>query len=226
MDHIVIAKNNSGKVVDSVPAWAECRSGINLQRHQHSYQTKKLHHSSQCVFIRISSFQIGIINGGDRGQLPSWYIKANITLSSTKLNLMDRSRSTYNDRGVPKFQHILIQFAADWNRGISKPRHPVILSAGISRRDFMLLCYALCVHVKELLCWPLHWSESGCSKKLYPKHTWLPTLQIRVKVQVAYQLEFLWAIQITSIDWWIWHLSKLQRYLYNFLFTIREIINT
>lgn len=171
-------------------------------------------------------FQIGIINCGDRGQLPSWYIKADINLSSTTLNLMDRSRSTYNDRGVPKFQHILIQFAADWNRGISKPRHPVILSTGISRTDFMLLRYALCVHVKELLCWPLHWSESGCSKKLYPKHMWPSTLQIRVKVQVAYQLEFLWAVQITSIDWWIWHLSKLQRYLYNFLFTIREIINT
>lgn len=190
MDHKVISKNNSGKV-DSVPAWAECRSGINLQRHQHSYQAKKLHHSSQHVFISISSFQIGIINCGDRGQLASWYIKADINLSSAKLNLMDRSRSTYNDRGVPKFQHILIQFAADWNRGISKPRHPVILSTGISRTDFMLLRYALCVHVKELLCWPLHWSESGCSKKLYPKHTWPSTLQIRVKVQVAYQLEFL-----------------------------------
>ena len=77
-------------------------------------------------------------------------------LSSINLNLMDRSRSTYNDRGVPKFQYILIQFAADWNRGITKPRHPEILSTGISRTDYMLLRYALCVDVKELLCWPLH----------------------------------------------------------------------
>lgn len=53
IDLKVISENNSGKEIDRVPAWAERRSGINLQRQQHSYQAKKLHHSSH-VFISIS----------------------------------------------------------------------------------------------------------------------------------------------------------------------------